>query len=242
MTAPEGIQESVWRAVRAARLWRGASDETVESLARVATVLEFEKGTIVFAEGSMPDRVGVIVEGHARSLHTGEGRRITVETSWPGDVIGAVSAVSELAFETDIEAAEDLTVAFIPTEVLKALIVSEPAVALSVINEISREWVTAVNVSKRNSLDVIGRVASYLADLPRTSLGGLAYAVEIPISRVELSALLNTTPETLSRAFHALQDEKIIESHDRMIIVLDGEALLARRAGEPAKSPAVHHR
>jgi CRP/FNR family transcriptional regulator len=223
--------------MRAARLWRSASDETVETLARMTRVHEYKKGAIVFVEGTVPDRLGVIVDGHARASHSGEGRSIVVETFWPGDVVGAVSAVSELAFETDIEAAERTTVAFIPVAALKALIVTEPDVAMSVINEISREWVSAVNVSKRNAMEVHSRVASYLMDLPRTSLGGTAYAVEIPVSRVELAALLNTTPETLSRVFRSLQDDKILESHDRMIIVAQSATLTALRDGE--HHPAV---
>jgi DNA-binding transcriptional regulator YhcF (GntR family) len=48
---------------------------------------------------------------------------------------------------------------------------------------------------------------------------------------VELSARLGTVPETLSRAFHALQDEGIIESRGREVVVLDREALLSRTNG-----------
>lgn len=224
--------------MRAARIWRGASDDTVMTLGRMAKITEYRKGAVIFVEGSIPERIGVIVEGHAKASHSGEGRSITVETFWPGDVIGAVAAISEIAYETDIEAAERLTVAFIPVEALKALIVTEPAVAMSVINEISRNWVNAVNVSKRNSLEVHSRIASYLMDLPRTPLGGTSYSVEIPVTRVELASLLSTTPETLSRAFHSLQKEGVLESHDRMIVVLEGDALEATREGERPKAAA----
>lgn len=236
MTSPEGVREDVWRAVRAARIWRGASDDTVAALAKMAKLTEYRKGAVIFVEGSIPERIGVIVAGHARASHSGEGRSITVETFWPGDVVGAVSAISELPYETDIEAAERLTVAFIPVEALKALIVTEPAVAMSVINEISRNWVNAVNVSKRNSLEVHSRIASYLMDLPRTPLGGQSYSVQIPVSRVELASLLSTTPETLSRAFHSLQEEGVLESHDRMIVVLQGDELEATLEGERPKA------
>ena len=169
-------------------------------------------------------------------MTSSEGHPIAMETYWPGDVLGVVSAVSGIALETDIEAAVDLTVALMPTESLKSLIATEPAVAMSVINEISHRWADAVNVNKRNAGDVISRVASYLAGLPRTRLGGSAYAVEIPTTRVELAASLGTTPETLSRAFHSLQEQKLIESHDRMVIVLDGDALAAKHDGARAKA------
>ena len=236
MARPEGIREDVWSALRSAGLWRDASDEAVEWLARVATVAEYAKGDAIFREGTCPSQVAVIVSGHVRGVHTADGRSVVLETNWPGDVIGSVAAFGEVPFEADVEAAEDATVALIPLGTIKDLLATEPSVAMSVISEMARRWVSAISVNKRNSSDVITRVASYLAELPRTRLGDAAYAVEIPMARVELAALLGTTPETLSRAFHTLQEEGFVESHDRMIIVPDGETLAARSENERPKA------
>jgi CRP-like cAMP-binding protein len=238
VSKPEGIREDVWRAMRSARLWQNATDADVEWLARVATVAEYDRGELIFHENAVADEVAVVVEGHVRSVHSGDGRSVVVETNWPGDVVGAVAALSGTPFETDVEAVEPVIAAMIPVGTIKDLIVTEPAVALSVISEISRRWVAVINVNKRNSIDVVGRVGQYLSGLPRTRLGGAAYAVEIPVPRVELAASLGTTPETLSRAFHSLEEKGLIESHDRMIIVPDGEALIGGRDGERPKAMA----
>ena len=240
MARPETIREDLWRALRSARLWHDASDEDIEQLARVATIAEYEKDDVIFHEGTCPAFVAVVVEGHARGVHETEGRTVVVETDWPGDVLGSVAALGDVALEADIQATGPITVALVPTTAFKALLAAKPAVAMSVINEITRSWVAAINVNKRNSADVISRVASYLMDLPKTRLGASAYAVEIPISRVELAASLGTTPETLSRAFHTLQAEGLIESHDRMIIVSDGDALGSRRDGIRPTSEVVN--
>lgn len=241
VTTPAGIREDVWRAMRAAALWRDASDRAVESLAEEATIVDYDKGAVVFPAGSTPNVVGVVVDGHALSVAPSEGHPIVIETYWPGDVVGAVSAMSELAFETDIRAAAaGLTMALVPAPSLKAIIAQEPAVAMSVINEISRRWVAAVNANKRNAGDVISRIVDYLRELPRTRLGGAAFAVEIPTTRAELAASLGTTPETLSRAFSTLQKEGLLESHDRMIIVPDEDALASRRDGDRPKATATH--
>jgi CRP-like cAMP-binding protein len=238
MAPQEGIPVELWSALRSARLWREASDEAVEWLARVTTLADYEKGEVLFREGTCPSQVAVIVTGHVRGVYTADGHSVVLETSWPGDVIGAVAAFGQVPFECDIEAAEDVTVALIPLGTVKDLLATEPAVAMSVINEIALRWVSAVNVNKRNASDVVSRVVSYLADLPRIRLGGPAYAVEIPMARVELAGSLGTTPETLSRAFHALQDDGLIESHDRMIIVPDGEMLAIRgEVYRPGLSP-----
>ena len=127
----------------------------------------------------------------------------------------------------------------IPVGTLKELIATEPAVALSVISEISRRWATNIAVSKRNSSDVMGRLVQYLTGLSRIKLGAESFAIEIPVARVELAATLLTTPETLSRAFRSLQDQGLIESHDRMIIVPDVGALTSRHAEKGPREPAA---
>lgn len=239
MSVPEGIRADVWAALRAARLWHDASDTDIEWLARCAEIREYRRGDLVFREGETAEHIGVVVEGHMRSVHTEDGRTTSLETFWPGEAAGAVSAFSGSPFATNLEAAEALTLALVPAGVVKELIVTEPTIALSVINEISRRWVAAVTVNKRNCVDVVSRVSLYLSELPKTKLGGNAYAVEIPVSRAELAAELSTTPETLSRAFHTLQEQGLVESHDRMIIVPDGDSLLVRKQDSDAVDELV---
>ena len=230
MSAPEGIREDVWTAIRGAALWRDASDESVAWLAQLATVEEYEKGAFVFQEGEIPEYIAVVMTGHARAIYhspSTDGRDVVIATFWPSEVIGSVAALGETPFESDVEAAEPLTVAIVPFDAFSEMLRTEPSVAMSVIRELARRWFQAINITKRNAVDVNTRVAQYLSELPRTVLGPDAYSVDIPIPRNELAALLGTTPETLSRAFHVLQDDGLLETHDRMVIVPDGAALLA---------------
>lgn len=229
MTTPEGISEELWQGIRGARLWSSASDEALEWLARTAQTAEYAKGDMLFREGEIPDHVGVILAGHARALYGDEGRRLSVETYWPGDVVGPIATLASIGFEADVEAVEQVSVALIPSGALRDLLSSEPGVAMSVIDDLARRWMSAVAIAKRSNLDVTQRIAEYLNELPHTRLGDDAYSVEIPMARVELAPLLSTTPETLSRAFHTLEEQGLIEAHDRMIIVLSGEALLSYR-------------
>jgi len=230
MSAPEGIREDVWTAVRGAALWRDASDESIAWLAQLATVEEYEKGSLLFREGELAEYIAVVVTGHARAIYhssSTDGRDVVIATFWPTDVIGSVAALGDVPFESDVEAVEPLTVAVIPFDAFSEMLHAEPSVAMSVIRELALRWFQAIDIMKRNAVDVNTRIAQYLSELPRTVLGPDAYSVDIPTPRAELAALLGTTPETLSRAFHQLQDDGLLESHDRMIIVPDAAALLA---------------
>jgi CRP/FNR family transcriptional regulator, dissimilatory nitrate respiration regulator len=236
VVAPQGISEALWQSVREARLWSSASDEALEWLARTARVVDFPKGTLFFREGEIPDDVGLLLAGHARALYEHDGRTLAVETYWPGDVVGSIPALAGIGFESDIEAVEQVNMALIPVGALKDLLASEPSVAMSVIDDLARRWVSALAMAKRGNLGVSHRIADYLIELPHQRLGEDAFSVEIPVARVELAPLLATTPETLSRAFHALEELGLIEAHDRMIIVPSSAALLGYRNAESSTS------
>lgn len=235
MPAPEGISTDIWRALREAPLFASAADTSIERLARTAILVEFTRGETIFHKGDVPGKIGVIVDAHARAVSHRGDRLVAVGPFWPGEVVGAITALTGIPFKSEIRAAESMRVAIVPAQALEDLLAAEPSVALSVINDLARRWMKAVDLAQRIPLDVTHRVAEYLSELPHTRLGDGAYSVTIPMARFELAASLGTTPETLSRAFRSLEDEGVIEAHDRLIVVPDGDALLnCRRESQPS--------
>lgn len=221
MGTPEGLPTDVWRAFRSATLWAAATDESVERLARASQPRVYSKGQLAFTEGQETDRVCVLVTGHARGVHHAfNGRTVVVETLWPDAVLGSIEALSECEFVVDIEAVEESELSCLPVGVLKEVMRVEPTVAMSAIRDLADRWIRVAGIVKTGAEDVRGRVAAYLSSLERTPNGPDSYSVILPTSRVELAAVLGTAPETLSRAFHSLQDDGIISADDRFVTVL----------------------
>jgi CRP/FNR family transcriptional regulator len=96
---------------------------------------------------------------------------------------------------------------------------------MSVIRGLAYRWLSVISVTKRNAAEVPTRLARYLLSLPpaRSASGGRL--VELPCSRVELAVMLATTPETLSRTFHRLVEDHVIEAYERTVRVVDVAAL-----------------
>ena len=82
-------------ALRECRMWRGASETAIDTLASAARVKEVPRGTPLATEGESADHFGVLVTGKARVFHLGaDGRRITFETLAAGDPVAAVAALA----------------------------------------------------------------------------------------------------------------------------------------------------
>lgn len=230
----EGILGSRWEPVfRAVPFWADASEKAVSRLASESVVHKCRKGEILFPEGSVCDRVLVILQGQVRGVHyETTGHVVVLEVLAAGDVVGSISAFSDTPFEGDVEAGAGTVVAWLPVSALEELICSGPEVAMSVVRAMARRWVAVVSAAKRNATTVPARLARYLGALPRTELGAGTYRVELPTKRVELAATLATSPETLSRAFHRLRSEGLIEDAGRSVTVLDDWELQAAAVGD----------
>ena len=88
----EAHRDAVWSALRACRLWHGASDEAVDRLAAAATVSTLPRGAALATEGEGADTFGVLVTGRARVFHLqADGRSITYETVDRGGPLPAIA-------------------------------------------------------------------------------------------------------------------------------------------------------
>jgi CRP/FNR family transcriptional regulator, dissimilatory nitrate respiration regulator len=235
MKSPLDVSPAIWTAMRSSTVLNEASDESVAWLARVSVVHTYDKGERILSEDSAAQEIGLVMQGHVRAVHFGaDGRPVTVLMAWPSETIGLMAALARDEYRTAFEAAENNTaVAMFPLDAFVRLMHDEPAVMMSVISELARQMTDMVTMVKTLSADVPARVAIYIGLLleEQTPIGLGPFTVDLGVSRVELAARLGTVPETLSRAFHVLQSEGIIESHGQRVVVLDRTDLIARSNG-----------
>lgn len=235
MPVPTGVPEDVWSALRSCKVLSEASDEGLAWLARLSAVRAFNKGDRILSEKSAACEIGVVMRGHVRAVHFGsDGRPVTVLMAWPCEPIGLMTALAGDDYHTTFESAEnDTAVILFSIEAFTRLTRDEPDVLVSVVRELARQMSEMVTMVKTLAADVPARVAIYIGLLleEQEPSGNGPFTVDLGVTRVELSARLGTVPETLSRAFHQLQSEGIIDSHGKMVVVLDREALINHTNG-----------
>jgi CRP/FNR family transcriptional regulator, dissimilatory nitrate respiration regulator len=231
----DNVSPAVWSALRSCNVLSQASDKSIAGLAGTSTVRAFGKGERILSESGTTREICIVMSGHVRAVHFGaDGRPITVLVAWPCEAIGLIAALAGDDNQTAFEAAEnDTSIVMFSLDVFKRVIRDEPDVMMSVVGELSRQMTSMVTMVKTLSADVPARVAIYiglmLEDQEPTGLG--PFTIDLGMTRVELAARLGTVPETLSRAFHVLQSEGVVESHGHKIVVLDRDALIARSNG-----------
>lgn len=217
-----------------------------EKLNEICELRKVEKGQIIAHPGEVSDLVGFVSEGILRMQKTlPDGRQHVVGLLVPGDVFGRVF---DGAMQFSIEAATDAKVFMFPRRAFEALLSAsselDRLMLLHFLNEIdrTRDWMVILSNPK-----VRGRLAGFLLMLCTRfrnidgmlgSINGML-TVGIPISRADLAHLLGARAESISRAFHALADDGIIDIIRPDLVVLRDIEVLADEAGEPELGEAV---
>jgi CRP/FNR family transcriptional regulator len=228
------VRSDVLAALRACRLWQGASDEAVARLAGSSTPQVAARGTLLLSEGEPADRFGVVVSGRVRVFHSGaDGKVITLETLESGDPFASVAALAGGRYPANADAVTAAMVAWIPRDAFFDLLAAEPDIARAVIADLSQRVMGLTNVVQTLALDVPARLARFLFQRSLAAGEATHEGLLVPLgsTKAELAASLGTVPETLSRALARLRDDGVLEVRGSDVIVFDVGALARLGSG-----------
>ncbi|TPG15709.1 Crp/Fnr family transcriptional regulator [Sphingomonas oligophenolica] len=185
-------------------------------------------------EGQLPQRFGIICDGFAyRQKLTIEGDRQIAMILVPGDMLDLPNLFLRES-DHDIQALTALTMAEVPLEAVRELVLARPMIARAlwtdslVEGSITREWL--LNVGRRNART---RIAHLLCEfqLRLESIGqGEAEGYELPMTQEQLGDALGLTPVHVNRMLQSLEREGLIHRRQRRIKVQDWPKL--RLAGQ----------
>lgn len=192
--------------------------ETSRRLRALARPRRFAAGEVIAADGMPAREIGFVIDGVLGMIKVlPDGRRHVIGLLVPTDLYGRLFDGPMGYSIVALDAARCLT---FDRDDFEGLLREEPAlerrILVSVIDELdaAREWLMLISGRK-----VVERVAALLVILSRRKarLGartGGPLRVRLPIPRTELAHYLGTRPESLSRAFHALERERLIKIID----------------------------
>jgi CRP/FNR family transcriptional regulator, anaerobic regulatory protein len=205
------------------------SPEVTERLLSHATLRHVAAGETICERGARSEDVGYVLDGMLAMVQTFEdGKRHILGLLVPTDIYGRLF---DGPSSYRIEALTDGRVLQFPRAFFEEVLRDNPAadrlflVHLQDEVDVAREWLLLISGRK-----AINRLASFLVILARRSkfkrTGNLP-PVHVPLSRKDLAHYLGARPETLSRAFHELQDKGILRIVDpHQFEILDEEALI----------------
>src|SRR6202140_46834 len=147
MRAPYGLNildNCVSCTVRGEHLFCNLSLQAAQRLNEIKSTAVYPKGAMLFIEGQQPRGVFVLCAGKAKlSTSSREGKTIITKLSDSGDVLGLNSVISDRPYEVTAEMMEPGQANFIPRDSLLLFLKEFPEVAVSVAQQLSRNYYVA---------------------------------------------------------------------------------------------------
>lgn len=208
-------------------IFAGLTHEQQLAVASFADPVHLEKDETLYGPMDRVSRLFVLHTGRVKIIRTSaSGREHLVRVVEPGEAVG------EHAFLTGSRP-DHAVVASVPSQIctfahqhLTGLVQRFPEISMAMLRSLS-DWLAMsdrrVAMSK---VDVTVRLAEYLLSLPGffdAATG--ASTVALPMPKRDVAALLDTTPESLSRALAKLSGQGLIQAKASTVLLQDVDAL-----------------
>ncbi len=220
------------------KLLNSLPPEVTAKLLEHAILRDVVAGETVVESGVHSQDIGYVLNGMLAMVQILEdGRKHIVGLLVPTDIYGRVfDGPSSYRIEA-LTTVQTLAFPRVPFEqILRENPAAERLFLVHLLDEMdaAREWLLLISGRR-----VVNRLASFLTILLRRShfkrvgnSAAVSAAVEVPLARKDLAHYLGARPETLSRAFHALEKKGILRIIDPYHFEIPDEQALMDAAGD----------
>jgi CRP/FNR family transcriptional regulator, dissimilatory nitrate respiration regulator len=205
-------------------LFSGLPEDDLKKLNSSGTYRSYKAGEIIASPSDRVRAFFIVVWGSVKLNRTSpDGHEQTLYVFGPGEPF-CMTTLEDVAFPADATALTETRILILPADILEAIARSEPALLLNIMSVlIKRLKETMYLIEMLSMKEVPQRLAAWL--LHSSVLQGGTDMLQIGMTHRELSKLLGTTPESLSRAFRRFKDEGCLELSGRIIKILNRELL-----------------
>ena len=215
-------------------LLEGVDEDTITRVAQVLQVRTANRGQAILHKGSVSDHLLFLLSGRLQAVDiTEDGREIGLSFLMAGDYFGELSVIDGLPRSATVVACEPSTYALLPRAQALALMHNSPLVAERMFKRL------AVGIRRASNFRMIlgipnafQRVYALLDYLSRTGPGGLVVIERLPTQQ-EISIMVNTSRETVSRAIAVLIQRGVVQKDLKRLIVRQPDALRQESSAQP---------
>jgi CRP/FNR family transcriptional regulator, nitrogen oxide reductase regulator len=218
-------------ALRQSVLFRRLKPDDRQRLAAVASLREFEKGSLLFSEGDASEVLYTVVTGRVKVFKTTpRGTDLILEIFGPGDPVGAVAAYESRPYPAGALALEPTVCLLIPRQAFFSLLEGYPAIVRGLLVGLTHRLVELTNrLAELSGGRVEARLARFFLkladDLGQNSPAGIV--IPLALSRQELADMMGTTIETSIRIMSRWGKQEIVRTEKDGFILVDRAALEA---------------
>jgi CRP/FNR family transcriptional regulator len=207
-------------------LFSNLKGEHFAKILQLVRHLKFEKDAFIFNEGEPGNGFYIVETGKIKIFKLSfEGKEHILHIYGPGKPFGEVPVFEGNNFPASAMAMTKAEIIFIPRDKFVKLIADTPGLAMNMLGMLSmrlREF--TIQIENLSLKEVPARLASYILTLSKEH--DKTEKVVLPISKAQLSNLIGTTPETVSRVFKKMTEASLIGVDGRTITIHDHDALI----------------
>jgi len=216
--------------VLSSTLFRSLSEEHAKRFTCIFCPTHYRRNQILFFEGGAAHHLFALNAGlvkMVKSLENGKDRITRI--LFPGDIFG-LEALSQETYPLTAVVLEDSEICSVPREQFFAFLRSNPDISIDMIRLLVSEIAEArTQMTSMSFKDARMRVATFLLSLISAGEENSpnSCSLTLPLTSQEIAEILELSPETVSRTWHALRQEGLIEKRGRRLVIQDLQALEA---------------
>lgn len=216
-----------WDLIAQTALFRGCPETEIKNMAKRLNfrISQYEKGEVLFYEGSIVTDIGLVLSGSIRIEHTDIwGNKSILGIVGAGGVFAeAYACIPNEPMLVDVTANEDCQVLFVNVPRLFLAGHSSPGQSRLVQNLMMISARKNLQLSQRSlhtsSKTIRGRLLSYFSQ--QVSAQG-SHKIQIPFDRQQLADYLNLDRSALSKELGKMKREGLIEYRKNMFEIKKG--------------------
>jgi CRP/FNR family cyclic AMP-dependent transcriptional regulator len=208
--------------------------EDAEALVQRVRRRRVAKSELILRAGAAGDDAALVLSGRVKLMAYGaDQREVVLAIRGPGELIGEMAAIGGQRRTASAVAVDDVEVGFLAADELREFLHDHPDAALVLMRMLVRRLTEASrDVVDLATQDSVGRIAKRLLELAAdhgTKVEG-GTRIELSLTQDELASWTGATRETVSRALRLMRSLGWVATGQRLITILDADALRERSA------------
>ena len=186
--------------------------------------LSFKKGELLSKQGMLMSHLIYIREGFAKLFIEEDGELVITGIAQPGTFVGIQTLYGKSVAPFSVEAMTDVEVCMKDKRVFRKLVLENSEFAKDIIKILSGKLAQSQNrMFSLTTKQINGRLSELLFYMQNVLYESNPFT--LTITRKEISDIISTTPESVSRLFTEFKDQGVIKVSGQTIEILDTDKL-----------------